>query len=73
MMRAAAGVTAATGSRAKRMITSPMVAFQKPMTDQGSVTANSATSEEIGRAEVRRPTARLPAARPVRPSTARPA
>jgi len=39
--RAATGSTAATGSRAKRMITSPMVAFQKPMANHGIVTANS--------------------------------
>src|SRR5262249_19619187 len=37
------GVTAATGSGAKRMIASPMAAFQKPITYQGSVTANSTT------------------------------
>ena len=41
--RAAAGVTKATGSRAKRMMRRPMVAFQKPMTDHGSVTANRTT------------------------------
>src|SRR2546430_2246266 len=42
-MRPATGRTAATGSRAKRMIRRPMVAFQKPITYQGSVTANSTT------------------------------
>ena len=42
--RPADGVTAATGSRAKRMMMKPMVAFQKPMTIHGSVTANSVTS-----------------------------
>src|SRR3954451_25144084 len=40
--RAETGVTAATGS-AERMMKSPMVAFQKPITDQGSVMANSTT------------------------------
>ena len=40
--RAETGVTAATGS-AERMMKSPKVAFQKPITDQGSVTANSTT------------------------------
>ena len=49
--RPAAGVTAATGSRAKRMIRRPMVAFQKPITYQGSVTANSATRTAIERSE----------------------
>src|SRR5580692_6179157 len=44
--RPAIGVTATTGSRAKRMIKSPMVAFQKLITVQGSVTANSATSAQ---------------------------
>ena len=41
--RAETGVTAATGSAEKRIRASPMVAFQKPITDQGSVTANIAT------------------------------
>src|SRR5262249_55982672 len=41
--RPATGMTAATGSRAKRMISRPMVAFQNPITYQGSVTANSTT------------------------------
>src|SRR6516162_5208276 len=41
--RPATGITAATGSRAKRMISRPMVAFQKPITYQGSVTAKSTT------------------------------
>ena len=41
--RAAAGVTEATGSRAKRMMRRPMVAFQKPITNHGSVTANRTT------------------------------
>ena len=36
------GVTAATGL-AERMMKSPMVAFQKPITDQGSVMTNSTT------------------------------
>ena len=40
--RAETGVTAATGS-AERMMKSPMVAFQKPITDQGSVMTNSTT------------------------------
>ena len=40
--RADTGVTAATGF-AERMMNSPMVAFQKPITDHGSVTANSTT------------------------------
>ena len=40
--RADTGVTAATGS-AERMMKSPMVAFQKPITDQGSVMTNSTT------------------------------
>ena len=48
---AAAGVTAATGSRANRMIRKPMVAFQKPITIQGSVTANSTTRTKIDDAE----------------------
>src|SRR5262249_8319763 len=39
--RQATGVTAATGSAAERMITKPIAAFQKPITYQGSVTANS--------------------------------
>ena len=42
--RPADGVTATTGSRANSMITRPMVAFQKPITSHGSVTANSITS-----------------------------
>ena len=46
VMRAAAGVTAATGSGANRMIARPTVAFQKPITDQGKVTANSTTSRK---------------------------
>ncbi len=41
--RAETGVTAATGSAEKRINASPMVAFQKPITDQGSVTANITT------------------------------
>src|SRR5215813_6007150 len=41
--RPATGITAATGSRAKRMISRPMVAFQKPITYQGKVTAKSTT------------------------------
>ena len=40
--RAETGVTAATGS-AERMMKSPKVAFQKPITDHGRVTANSST------------------------------
>jgi hypothetical protein len=40
--RAETGVTAATGL-AERMTNSPMVAFQNPMTDHGSVIANSTT------------------------------
>src|SRR5215469_6225557 len=40
----AIGVTATTGSRANRMIKRPIVAFQKLITVQGSVTAKSATS-----------------------------
>ena len=40
--RAETGVTAATGL-AERMMNSPMVAFQKPITDHGRVTANSTT------------------------------
>ena len=40
--RADTGVTAATGL-AERMMNSPMVAFQKPITDHGSVMANSTT------------------------------
>ena len=44
--RPATGVTAATGSRAKRMINRPMVAFQKLITVQGSVIANSTTSAQ---------------------------
>src|SRR5262249_31166590 len=41
LTRAATGSTAATGSRAKRMIRSPMVAFQKPIANQGTVAAKS--------------------------------
>jgi len=41
--RSATGMTAATGSRAKRMISSPMVAFQTPITYQGKVRAKSTT------------------------------
>ena len=37
--RPADGVTATTGSRAKSMMTRPMVAFQKPITSHGKVTA----------------------------------
>src|SRR5262249_24651241 len=37
----AAGSTVAIGSRAKRMMRKPMVAFQKPITDHGKVAANS--------------------------------
>ena len=48
--RAATGVTAATGS-AERMMKRPMVAFQKPITDQGSVTANSTTRMKSSDAE----------------------
>src|SRR5262249_19990273 len=44
--RAAAGNTRATGSRANRMIRSPITAFQKPTTVQGSVTANSASNTQ---------------------------
>src|SRR5450631_3798046 len=40
-MLAARGFTAAAGSRQKRMIKNPMVAFQNPRTDQGKVTVNS--------------------------------
>src|SRR6516165_2162268 len=40
----AIGVTATTGSRAERMIRSPIVAFQKLITVHGSVTANNAVS-----------------------------
>ena len=40
--RAETGVTAATGL-AERMMNRPIVAFQKPMTDHGRVTANSTT------------------------------
>ena len=40
--RAETGVTAATGL-AERMMNSPMVAFQKPITDHGSVIANNTT------------------------------
>ena len=40
--RAETGVTAATGL-AERMMNRPKVAFQKPITDHGSVTANSST------------------------------
>ena len=36
----ASGITKAKGSRTKRQIIKPMVAFQKPITIQGSVTAN---------------------------------
>src|SRR6516162_10313288 len=41
--RSATGMTATTGSRAKRMIRKPMAAFQKPITYQGKVTAKSTT------------------------------
>ncbi len=41
-MPAAIGITAAIGSGAKRMMKNPIVAFQKPATIHGSVTANSA-------------------------------
>ncbi len=41
LIRAAAGLTAASGSRAKRMIIKPMTAFQKPITVQGSVTVKN--------------------------------
>ena len=37
----AAGITAATGSAEKRMMTNPITAFQNPATIQGKVTANS--------------------------------
>src|SRR5665647_2335305 len=40
-MLAAMGFTVAAGSRHKRMIKNPMVAFQNPSTDQGKVTVNS--------------------------------
>src|ERR1700690_2775616 len=40
-MLAARGFTAAAGSRQKRMIKNPIVAFQNPRTDQGKVTVNS--------------------------------
>ena len=40
----AAGITAATGSAEKRMMTKPITAFQKPATIQGKVTANSTSS-----------------------------
>ena len=43
-MRPAAAVTAAAGSLAKRMITKPIAAFQKPITVHGKVTRNSASS-----------------------------
>ena len=49
--RPAIGVTATTGSRAKRMIKSPMVAFQKLITVHGRVTANSASQRGVERAE----------------------
>ena len=41
-MRAAIGLTAATGSRAQVMSRNPIVAFQNPTTDHGSVSVNSA-------------------------------
>jgi hypothetical protein len=40
-MLAARGFTAAAGSRQKRMIKNPIVAFQNPTTDQGRVTVKS--------------------------------
>ncbi len=42
--RVTAGVTVAIGSRQNRMMMRPMVAFQKPMTVHGSVTANMTMS-----------------------------
>ena len=58
-------MTAATGSRAKRMIRKPMAAFQNPITVQGSVTANSTTGR--GRpSRSRRATARRRRARSAR-------
>src|SRR5207237_7009390 len=41
--RETTGVTVATGSEVNRITSRPIVAFQKPMTNQGSVTAKSRT------------------------------
>ena len=47
----AAGMTAADGIGANRMIKKPMTAFQNPITIQGNVTANSASNVRSSDAE----------------------
>ena len=67
----AAGVTAATGSRAKRMIRKPIVAFQKPITDPRQRHREQHQQQRYRRRRSRRPTARR-ASEPEQPGHGQP-